>query len=102
MSDAKTVPRPAAGGAAAGVATGAGGAASAAAAAGAPRAVSFSVATLNVLAQAYARSRSFPYVAQPGYLWWEHRCPLLINALKAMDADIVCLQEVDRAHDLLP
>lgn len=59
----------------------------------APRAT-VRVATFNVLADAYARPKSFEY-APPEALRWRCRRPLLFAAVERADADIVALQEAD-------
>jgi mRNA deadenylase 3'-5' endonuclease subunit Ccr4 len=36
----------------------------------------------------------------PAALEWEHRLPLLLAELREADADIICLQEVNRLEDI--
>lgn len=64
----------------------------------------FSVITLNVLAQAYIRPKQYPY-AKPGSLRWAYRQQLVSKFLHEQQPDIFCLQEVDKfdeffAHEL--
>ena len=55
----------------------------------------FSVCCWNVLADKYARQSSFPYCAK-SHLAWAHRGPAIAFYLGRIDADVFCLQEVDR------
>ena len=55
----------------------------------------FSVCCWNVLADKYARQSSFPYCAK-NHLAWAHRGPAIAFYLGRIDADVFCLQEVDR------
>lgn len=60
------------------------------------RPASFTVVCWNVLADAYARRKSFPYAAYES-LAWEHRGPRVLSQLEAWQASVVCLQEVPAA-----
>lgn len=53
----------------------------------------FRVATLNILASNLAKPMHFPYV-MPEKLEWSHRRQVLMSQLDALNADIVCLQEL--------
>lgn len=56
--------------------------------------MSFSVATYNVLADAYIRPEWYPFT--PGRLLDPSaRLPLLLDHLVALDVDLLCLQEVE-------
>jgi CCR4-NOT transcription complex subunit 6 len=58
----------------------------------------------NVLADIYATEQQFEYC--PGWaLSWDYRKHLILKQIAAIDADLVCLQEVQSDHfetDLLP
>ena len=54
------------------------------------------VATWNVLARAYAWTTSFPGCDLRSELEWEARSVHFAAILKQLDADILCLQEVDQ------
>jgi CCR4-NOT transcription complex subunit 6 len=58
----------------------------------------------NVLADIYATEQQFEYC--PGWaLSWDYRKHLILKQIAAIDADVVCLQEVQSDHfeaDLLP
>lgn len=73
-------------------------AAAAAAAAGCAQAassrVSVRVAAYNVLAQCLAKSSFFPYSGH-GVLSWRHRWPRIAATIDSLDADVLCLSEVD-------
>uniref|UniRef100_A0A6B2L710 Endonuclease/exonuclease/phosphatase domain-containing protein n=1 Tax=Arcella intermedia TaxID=1963864 RepID=A0A6B2L710_9EUKA len=51
----------------------------------------------NILADCLAKQEN----TEPQYIDWSHRCPLILNRLKAEDADFICLQEVDHYGDVL-
>ncbi len=51
------------------------------------------LATWNLLAPQYARIEKYPW-CDSHFLDWGHRQSLIIPQLLAMDADIICLQEV--------
>ncbi|OQR92087.1 hypothetical protein ACHHYP_04109 [Achlya hypogyna] len=53
---------------------------------------SFSVGQLNILASNLASPAHFPYV-DPGLLAWDVRKHLLLSQLRALDADVLCLEE---------
>lgn len=57
--------------------------------------MSFSVATWNVLADAYVRPAYYPRtpaaLLDPAWRW-----PALVSHVERLDADVVCLQEVER------
>lgn len=52
----------------------------------------------NVLAEQLGTQKSFPFVNSKD-LAWETRGPRIINMIRAIDADIVCLEEVDHHED---
>ncbi|KAF6003517.1 hypothetical protein F1559_001682 [Cyanidiococcus yangmingshanensis] len=54
----------------------------------------FRVASYNVLAQTYIRSELFPYCPR-GSLRSRQRIPKLLNEIGSLEADLLCLQEVD-------
>ncbi|CAG9467285.1 unnamed protein product [Pedinophyceae sp. YPF-701] len=54
----------------------------------------FSVATYNVLSDFYGTSKRHSYVA-PEYMKYDYRFALMRKQIETMDADIVCLQEID-------
>ncbi len=59
------------------------------------------IATYNVLADAYVRPEFFPR-CDPAHLAAAARYPRLVERAVALDADVVCLQEVDaRLHAML-
>jgi mRNA deadenylase 3'-5' endonuclease subunit Ccr4 len=67
---------------------------------------SFSILTLNVLADAYSRPNSYPHcstdkdaVCPLTVLLWQHRSQNLIEIIKLRNATILCLQEVDHYND---
>lgn len=49
----------------------------------------------NILAAAYANCKAFPDV-EPSFFAWPRRKSLIAAALARLDADVFCLQEVDR------
>jgi endonuclease/exonuclease/phosphatase family metal-dependent hydrolase len=53
------------------------------------------ICSWNILAVAYANCKAFPDV-EPALLAWDRRRALVARALEMMNADVVCLQEVDR------
>jgi endonuclease/exonuclease/phosphatase family metal-dependent hydrolase/cold shock CspA family protein len=53
------------------------------------------IGSWNILAAAYANCKAFPDV-EPSLFSWPRRRPLIAAALQRLDADVVCLQEVDR------
>eukprot|EP00878_Enallax_costatus_P027094 GHUV01029138.1.p1 GENE.GHUV01029138.1~~GHUV01029138.1.p1 ORF type:complete len:304 (+),score=44.01 GHUV01029138.1:593-1504(+) len=59
----------------------------------------FRVATFNVLADGLAQSGDFVKVPI-SCLMWEHRLPLILQEIKAADADIICLQELNHFDTL--
>ncbi len=62
-------------------------------------AVEFKVASYNVLADDLMRMHMELYPgAKDGVLAWEQRYPRLLEQITAMDADILCLQEVQGDH----
>lgn len=81
--------------------------------------IPFSVATFNVLADAYARPNSYPHCKQPqhqnnasdqsattdatteqvDFLSWSHRSKRLIQIIKKRNPTILCLQECDHFHE---
>ena len=58
--------------------------------------MTFRVATYNVLATGYIRPRFYPY-CDPAHLDARWRLPALVRHCVALDADLVGMQEVDRA-----
>lgn len=58
----------------------------------------FTVLDANILADAYASGatggEAYEYVPRAA-LSWDHRMPLTLHEIKARNADIICLQEVD-------
>lgn len=68
-----------------------------------PDSNSVSVVTYNILANCYIKEATdrhplpiFPYVTDRSKLSFEARAPRILARLAAIDADIVCLQEVER------
>jgi len=60
----------------------------------------FSVATYNLLADCYA-SPSYFKLTHPSTLSWRNRKEAVLEVLDALDADILCLQEVDHFDSFL-
>lgn len=58
---------------------------------------SFTIVTYNVLAQEYATPEKHR-LCPPWALQWEHRGEKLLTEIVKYDADIICLQEVQRNH----
>jgi mRNA deadenylase 3'-5' endonuclease subunit Ccr4 len=56
----------------------------------------FTLCTWNTLAKSLCDDDSFPYVDHVNSLDWSHRQALIEKTLTEMNADIVCLQEVDQ------
>ncbi|KAL7589217.1 hypothetical protein Lser_V15G36549 [Lactuca serriola] len=54
----------------------------------------FRVVSYNILAQVYVKSSVFPHSPSP-CLKWKARSPIILDLLKHLDADILCLQELD-------
>ena len=54
--------------------------------------------TFNVLAEQLGTPKSFPFVSQEN-LSWEIRSERILKYIKEVDADIVCLQEVDHPEE---
>jgi CCR4-NOT transcription complex subunit 6 len=54
----------------------------------------------NILAQDYVIPEKYPWIASPEFLEWPYRNNLIVDKLLEMEADIVCLQEVQ--NDLFP
>lgn len=65
---------------------------------GSPSAHTVRICSWNILASAYATCKAFPDV-EPTVLAWPRRRPLIAAALLRLDADVVCLQEVDRPFE---
>jgi mRNA deadenylase 3'-5' endonuclease subunit Ccr4 len=64
-------------------------------------ALSFSIASYNVLADSYVQPQWYPNV-EPESLQWDRRKFALAERIARLDADIVCLQEVESgAYTLL-
>ncbi|GAX79232.1 hypothetical protein CEUSTIGMA_g6672.t1 [Chlamydomonas eustigma] len=60
---------------------------------------SFKILTWNVLADGLAQNGDFVKTPLP-LLEWSYRMPLIIEELKEAQADIICLQEVNRYEEL--
>ena len=58
--------------------------------------MSFTIATWNVLATAYIRPAFYPRTS-PEFLNASWRVPALVSYARTLEADIICLQEVERA-----
>jgi len=56
----------------------------------------FTFATWNILATAYIRTEYYP-ATPPRFLYPEWRVPALVRRAEELQADILCLQEVERA-----
>ncbi|KAI3468486.1 hypothetical protein Pfo_025149 [Paulownia fortunei] len=54
----------------------------------------FRLISYNILAQAYVKSASFPHSPAP-CLKWKARSQAILTILKSLEADFLCLQEVD-------
>lgn len=48
----------------------------------------------NILAECYATLDNFPYV-NPRFLEWEFRFDMIVQQILTIDADVICLQEVE-------
>lgn len=59
----------------------------------------FRVATFNVLADGLAQSGDF-FKVPISCLMWEHRLPLILQEVRAANADILCLQELNHFDTL--
>jgi mRNA deadenylase 3'-5' endonuclease subunit Ccr4 len=55
----------------------------------------FIISSYNILATAYIRSEFYPHV-NPEHLKWENRRAPLLHKIAALEADILCLQEVEK------
>lgn len=55
------------------------------------------VASYNVLAEIYATAHAYPY-CERWALDWQYRTKIVVQELLEADADVVCLQEVQRDH----
>ncbi|KAG7231384.1 hypothetical protein INR49_008209 [Caranx melampygus] len=59
----------------------------------------FSVVSYNILSQELLQDNSYLYRhCDPAVLSWEHRLPNLLSEVQQLDADILCLQEVQEDH----
>lgn len=56
-----------------------------------------SVASWNILAPSFASPERYPW-APADVLSWSSRAPRIVSTLASIDADVVCLQEVDIAE----
>lgn len=56
-----------------------------------PAGVSFTVGQFNILAASASNPRHFPYV-RPRHLSWRKRRQVLLRQIRALDADVLCLQ----------
>ncbi|XP_076922834.1 carbon catabolite repressor protein 4 homolog 4-like [Bidens hawaiensis] len=54
----------------------------------------FRLVSYNILAQAYVKSSVFPHSPSP-CLKWKACSPVILDVLRSLDADILCLQELD-------
>ncbi|XP_058190130.1 carbon catabolite repressor protein 4 homolog 4 isoform X3 [Rhododendron vialii] len=59
-----------------------------------PDGFKFRLVSYNILAQAYAKSEQFPHSPSPCRKW-KTRSQAILNLLKGLEADFLCLQEVD-------
>lgn len=59
-----------------------------------PDGIRFSLVSYNILAQAYVKSSLFPH-SPASSLKWKARSKAILNVLKNLGADFLCLQEVD-------
>eukprot|EP01017_Pseudomicrothorax_dubius_P034965 TRINITY_DN4846_c0_g3_i2.p1 TRINITY_DN4846_c0_g3~~TRINITY_DN4846_c0_g3_i2.p1 ORF type:complete len:153 (-),score=11.94 TRINITY_DN4846_c0_g3_i2:158-616(-) len=57
-----------------------------------------SILSFNILADCYCPPEFFPY-ADKQILLHSYRAPLIVKQIGELDADIVCLQEVDHYED---
>ena len=55
----------------------------------------FTAFTFNILCERYATTQQYGYVPE-NVLRWDYRKDLILNEIVERDADIVCLQELDR------
>jgi mRNA deadenylase 3'-5' endonuclease subunit Ccr4 len=63
-----------------------------------PKGLHASASASNSL-KASRQSLSCDVQADVSILEWQHRWPRILDALKALDADIICLQEVNHFDD---
>eukprot|EP00882_Tetradesmus_deserticola_P021706 GHRQ01023503.1.p1 GENE.GHRQ01023503.1~~GHRQ01023503.1.p1 ORF type:complete len:141 (+),score=23.17 GHRQ01023503.1:276-698(+) len=61
----------------------------------------FRVATFNILADGLAQSGDF-FKVPISCLMWEHRLPLIMQEIRAANADIICLQELNHFGESAP
>ncbi|XP_051151507.1 carbon catabolite repressor protein 4 homolog 4 isoform X2 [Andrographis paniculata] len=59
-----------------------------------PAGFKFSLVSYNILAQVYVKSSYFPH-SPSRCLRWKARSQAILNVLKGLEADFLCLQEVD-------
>ncbi|XP_011082141.1 carbon catabolite repressor protein 4 homolog 4-like isoform X1 [Sesamum indicum] len=59
-----------------------------------PASFKFRLVSYNILAQAYVKSTYFPHSPAP-CLKWKARSQAILTILKSLEADFLCLQEVD-------
>jgi endonuclease/exonuclease/phosphatase family metal-dependent hydrolase len=57
---------------------------------------SLSLVSWNILAPTFASPSRYPW-APPDVLSWSSRSPRIVSAIRSIDADVVCLQEVEVA-----
>ncbi|BBN12907.1 hypothetical protein MPTK1_5g23890 [Marchantia polymorpha subsp. ruderalis] len=55
------------------------------------------IVSYNILAQAYVKSANFPHSPR-SCLRWKNRSEAVVSRLLALDADLLCLQELDEYH----
>ncbi|XP_021903085.1 carbon catabolite repressor protein 4 homolog 4 isoform X1 [Carica papaya] len=56
--------------------------------------IRFRLVSYNILAQVYVKSSLFPH-SPPGCLRWKARSQAILTVLDSLDAEFLCLQEVD-------
>lgn len=57
-----------------------------------------SVGSFNLLADCFCQPNNWPYVNQ-NYLKFNYRKHLIIQAIKKLDSDVICLQELDNFEE---
>ncbi|GAB2263777.1 hypothetical protein Droror1_Dr00025911 [Drosera rotundifolia] len=58
----------------------------------------FSMVSYNILAQVYVKSAFFPH-SPSACLKWKQRSQAVLSLLKSLEADFLCLQEVDEYYE---
>ncbi|KAK9120346.1 hypothetical protein Syun_017963 [Stephania yunnanensis] len=59
-----------------------------------PNSINIRVVSYNILAQVFVKSSNFPH-SPPPCLRWKARSQAVLTVLKSVEADFLCLQEVD-------